>query len=122
VAASLLADVVLLLHAAFVLFAVLGAAAVWWRRWIAWLHVPWLVWAALVNLVPFTCPLTPLENDLRRAAGEAGYAGGFIEHWVTAFVYPAAMTRDVQLAAGVGVIVWNALAYAFVVRRARRRP
>jgi hypothetical protein len=121
VAASLLADLVLLLHAAFVLFAVFGAAAVLWRRWIAWLHVPWLVWAALVNLVPLTCPLTPLENDLRRAAGEAGYAGGFIEHWVTAFVYPAAMTRDVQLAAGVGVIVWNALAYAFVVRRARRR-
>jgi hypothetical protein len=120
VLASLLADAVLLAHAAFVLFAMMGALTVLWRPWLIWIHLPWLVWAALVNLVPFTCPLTPLENALRHAAGEAGYEGGFIEHWVTAFVYPAGMTREIQLIAGVGVIVLNAALYSVVLHRRGR--
>lgn len=114
--AGVLADAVLLAHLTFVLFAVFGALAVLWRRWVAWLHLPWLVWAALVNLVPFTCPLTPLENALRVAAGERGYTGGFIEHYVAAIVYPEGLTRPIQLVLGVGVLLWNALVYAVVLR------
>lgn len=118
--AGVLADAVLLLHFGLVLFAVLGGIAVAWRPWFAWVHLPYLVWAALVNLVPFTCPLTPLENALRLAAGESGYEGGFIEHYVAAVVYPAGMTRTVQLVAGVGVIVWNALVYGLLLSLRRR--
>jgi len=121
VIAGVLADAVLLVHFALVLFAVFGALAVIWRRWFAWIHLPYLLWAALVNLIPFTCPLTPLENALRVAAGESGYAGGFVEHYIAAVVYPAGMTRTVQLVAGVSVLVWNAVLYWFVFRRGRRQ-
>lgn len=118
--AGLLADLVLLLHLALVLFAIFGALGLlWWPRF-HWIHAPYLVWAALVNLVPFTCPLTPLENALRATAGQTGYGGGFIEHYVAAVVYPQGMTRDVQLVAGVGVLIWNAALYAWLLTRARR--
>jgi Protein of Unknown function (DUF2784) len=120
--AGLLADAVLLVHLGLVLFAILGGIGLRWRPWWPWLHLPYLVWAALVNLVPFTCPLTPIENTLRRAAGEAGYEGGFVAHYVTALVYPEGMTREVELVAGIAVLVWNAALYAAVLtwRRARR--
>lgn len=115
--ASLLADLVLVVHFALVLFAVVGGFLVLWRRWIAWLHLPYVAWAAAVNLVPFTCPLTPLEVALRRAAGDAGYEGGFIAHYLTPIVYPDGMSEPVALFAGIAVLVWNALLYGFVYYR-----
>jgi len=115
-----LADAVLVIHLAFVLFAVFGALGLVWRRWWPWLHLPCLIWAALVNLVPFTCPLTPIENALRHAAGEAGYEAGFIAHYVTALVYPGGMTRDVEVFAGIAVLVWNSALYGvFLLARHR---
>ncbi len=114
------ADTVLLLHAAFVAFVVVGGFAVWrWRR-LAWLHVPAAAWGALVELCAWPCPLTPLESRLRRAAGETGYAGGFIEHHLVPLLYPPGLDPPTQLALGVGVLVVNALAYGALVRRARR--
>ncbi len=117
---KLLADLVLLLHATFVAFVVIGAMLV--LRWprLAWLHVPCAVWGALIEFGGWICPLTPLENALRRRGGEAGYRDGFIEHYVTATIYPAGLTRKVQYALGVAVIVFNVLIYAWAIRRARR--
>ncbi|NJN51536.1 MAG: DUF2784 domain-containing protein [Gammaproteobacteria bacterium] len=118
---SLLADLVLVIHFALILFALFGALAV--MRWgaLIWLHLPYVAWSAAVNLIPMTCPLTPLENTLRHRAGEAGYEGGFIDHYLTALIYPNAMDETTALVAGVSVIVWNVGLYAWIVRSRRHR-
>ena len=117
---SLLADVVLGLHAAFVLFVALGGLlALRWPR-VAWAHVPCALWGGWVELAGWICPLTPLENELRRRAGEAGYAGGFLEHYVTPVLYPAGLTREIQIGLGVAVVVANAVIYWVVWRRCSR--
>ncbi len=115
------ADVVLVVHLAFVLFVVLGGfLALRWPR-LAWVHVPVALYGAAIEFVGFVCPLTPLEVWLRRRGGEAGYEGGFVEHYVTAALYPTGLTREVQLALGVGVLVLNGAVYAVWLRRWRRR-
>jgi hypothetical protein len=117
-----LADLLVGLHFLFVLFVVGGGFLTWrWPR-VAWAHVPVALWGALIELAGWICPLTPLENDLRRAAGDAGYAGGFIEHYVIPVVYPAGLTREIQLALGLAVIMINAVAYGGLVWRRRRKP
>lgn len=109
---GLLADAVLLLHLAFILFVVLGGFLVWrWPR-LAWLHLPAAAWGALIEFGDWPCPLTPLENHLRALAGEAGYAGGFIEHYLLPLIYPEALTRELQVAFGLGVVAINLAAYA----------
>ncbi len=120
----LLADVVVLAHLAFVVFVVLGALLVLRRRWVAWLHVPAAVWGALIELGGWVCPLTPLENHLRRLGGAAGYRGGFVEHYVLPILYPGGLTRGVQVALGVLVVAVNLGVYGWLWRRgvrARRR-
>ncbi len=106
-----LADAVLLLHLAFIAFVVLGGFLV--LRWprLAWLHVPAVVWGAATEFLGIICPLTPLENRLRALGGEAGYGGGFIEHYVTAWIYPAGLTREVQWLLGITVVVINVAIY-----------
>ena len=119
--ARALADALVLLHGLFVVFAVAGGALVLWRPWIALVHLPAAAWAAWVELSASICPLTPLENRWRRAAGEAGYEGGFVEHYVVPALYPDGLTPRMQLALGIAVITINALFYALAWRRARRR-
>jgi hypothetical protein len=116
-----LADLVLLVHLMFVVFVVVGGLLV--LRWprLAWVHVPVALYGALIEFVGFICPLTPLEIWLRRRGGEAGYEGGFVEHYVTAALYPSGLTREIQIAIGVGVLVLNAVVYGIVVRRHRSR-
>ena len=110
------ADLVLVTHLAFVLFVVLGGiAALHWRR-VAMVHLPVAVYGALIEFVGFTCPLTPLENWLRRRGGEAGYTGGFIDHYVTATIYPHGLTRDIQIVLGVAVLAINVAVYTTWVR------
>ena len=116
----LLADLIVLLHFGFVLFAVLGGFLVWWRRWIAWLHVPALLWAATIEFTGGICPLTPLENWFRQRGNEAGYSGGFIEQYVIAILYPGGLTRNIQLVLGTAVLVINLFIYGWVLVRARR--
>lgn len=117
----LLADLVLVVHLLFIAFVVAGGfAAVRWPR-LAWAHVPCFVWGALIEFAGWICPLTPLENDLRIASGEAGYAGGFIERYLLPVIYPGALTREIQIWLGASVLALNVLAYAWLVRRLRRR-
>jgi hypothetical protein len=115
-----LADAVLVVHLAFVLFVVLGGLLV--LRWprLAWIHVPIALYGATIEFVGFICPLTPLENSLRRRGGEAGYDGGFIEHYITAALYPSGLTREVQLVAGVALLLLNAAIYGVLIRRRAR--
>ena len=117
---SLLADAVLLLHLAFIMFVVLGAFLV--RRFprLIWLHLPAAAWGVLVELAGWICPLTPLENHLRHLGGEAGYEGGFIGHYLLPIVYPEALSRQLQVALGLGVVVINVVAYSWACRRGGR--
>ena len=116
----LLADLVLILHAGFVAFVVLGALlALRWPR-VAWIHVPVVLWGAGIEFVGGICPLTPLENHWRRLAGELGYPGGFIEHYIVSALYPDGLTRNVQFVLGALVVVVNVAIYAWVFRRSRR--
>lgn len=116
---ALAADLVLVLHLAFILFVVFGGlAALRWPR-AAWIHLPVAAYGAAIELVGWVCPLTPLENRLRRRAGQAGYEGGFIEHYLIPIVYPEGLTPGLQMALGIGVILLNVLVYGFVVRRHR---
>jgi hypothetical protein len=121
VAARTLADLVLAFHFAFIVFAVLGGFLVLWKSRIAWLHVPAVLWSAFVNLFNQVCPLTLLENRFRYLAGQAGYEGGFIQHYLTPLVYPNVMPERWGLVAGYSVLVWNALLYAALVVSLRRR-
>lgn len=118
---SWLADALLLLHGLFIAWVVLGGLAVWARPRLAWLHLPCAAWGAAVELAGWICPLTPLEQRWRTAAGEAGYSGGYIEHYLTAAIYPDGLTRDVQVALGLAVVAINAALYGAAWRRAARR-
>ena len=122
----LLADLALIVHAAFVAFVVFGWAFVLWKRWFAWLHLPAVAWGAWIEFSGGICPLTPLENRWLRLAGEEGYPGGFIEHYLLAALYPEGLTRGIQVALGTAALAINAAAYARIAwRRLRgreRRP
>ena len=115
------ADVVLIVHFLFVLFVIFGGLLVIrWPRF-AWVHVPVAIYGVVIEFLGFICPLTPLENSLRERGGEAGYSGGFIEHYITATIYPSGLTRRIQIVLGVGVLVLTVGIYAIVTRRARRQ-
>ena len=118
----LLADAVLVLHALFIAFAVFGGLFTyrkgqWKKPWLT-IHLTCAAWAATVVIMGWTCPLTPLEQQLRSVAGQQGYSSSFIEHYLLAVIYPDGLTRGVQIALGVGVVVFNALVYwGFVMKR-----
>ena len=113
----LLADVVVIVHFTFIAFVMIGGFLAWrWRR-LVWAHLPAALWGALVELTGWICPLTPWEVALRTQAGQAGYAGGFIEHYLIPIIYPAGLTRTIQLGIAAFVIVLNVVAYVGYVRR-----
>lgn len=114
--AAVLADLVVLLHLAFILFVMLGGLLVLRRRRLMWLHLPVVVWGAAIEFVGWVCPLTPLENRLRAAAGEAGYSGGFVAHYLIPLIYPEGLTRELQWLLGALVLLVNALVYWRVLR------
>ena len=116
---SLLADLVLVVHATFILFVVLGGLLVLWQPRIAWVHIPCAIWGAWVELAGWICPLTPLEVDLRTRAGEIGYEGGFIERYVTTALYPQGLTREIQIGLGIAVVAVNVIIYVVAIKRAR---
>lgn len=113
------ADAVMLLHLAFVLFVVLGAFLVLRYPWLAMLHLPAVAWGAWIEITGGVCPLTFVENDLRRQAGESGLQTGFIEHYIYPVLYPPGLTRPVQWMLAFIVIAGNLALYAWIWRRRR---
>ena len=117
----LLADAVVVLHLAFIAFVVAGGLLVLVRPAVGWIHLPAVAWAAYTEFTSTICPLTPLENDLRARAGQAGYDGGFVEHYIIPLIYPPGLTSRTQLVLGAIVIVLNLSIYGLAVWRATRR-
>lgn len=116
---GLLADLVVGVHFLFVLFVVFGGLLVLHRPALAWVHLPAAVWGALIEFAGWICPLTPLEKALRAREGGTGYEGGFVEHYVLPVLYPAALTRTVQVGLGLLVLLVNAAVYWRLWRRRR---
>jgi hypothetical protein len=121
VAYRLLADATVAFHLAFILFVVLGGLVVLRRPLVAWLHVPAVVWVVWLELTGAICPLTPLENALRTRAGEEGYAGGFVDHYLMPVIYPAGLTEHIQWGLAIAVLAVNAIVYTRAWRIARRK-
>ena len=113
------ADAVLVFHLIFIVFALLGGLLALRWRWMPLLHLPAAGWAFFVEMTGRICPLTPLENTLRMQAGLSGYAGGFLEHYLLATVYPAGLTRELQWVLAATVVFVNLSVYIWIIRRGR---
>ncbi|HEY9278518.1 MAG TPA: DUF2784 domain-containing protein [Eoetvoesiella sp.] len=118
----ILADLVLLTHAFFMVFVILGGILVLWKRWLLWLHLPALIWGAIVIAMGWTCPLTPLENALRQMAGQESYSVSFIEHYLLFAIYPPGLTREVQMLLAALLIIGNFAVYATLYRHNKSSP
>jgi hypothetical protein len=114
-----LADGVVVVHVAFVAFVMVGAFLALRWRWLVWLHVPAAIWGVLIEYAGWICPLTPLENALRARAGESGYSGDFIEHYLLRALYPHGLTPATQWVLGTLALGVNVIAYTMLVRRTR---
>lgn len=117
----LAADAVLVLHLAFIIFALFGGLLAFSWRWIPWLHLPTVAWAAYVELAGRMCPLTGLENSLRKSAGDSGYVESFVDHYLLGIVYPEGLTRNLELAIGAFLLLINLAIYAWLIARWRAR-
>jgi hypothetical protein len=117
----LLADFVVVIHLAFILFVVLGGLfAIRWQR-VIWMHIPAVLWGALIEFAGWICPLTPLENWLRFKGGTAGHSVGFIEHYIIPLIYPVNLTRNTQFILGGLVLVVNLGVYGSILIRYRSK-
>ena len=112
----ILAEIILVLHFCFVIFTVLGGLLVLRRRWVAWLHLPAVIWGILIEFFWWACPLTTLENWLRGLGGEAGYATGFIDYYVSAVLY-APLSPQIRVTLGLLLVGFNLLIYSYLLRR-----
>lgn len=118
---AIAAEAVLWLHAFFILFAVAGGLLLLRWRWLLWLHLPAAGWAAVVVMAGWVCPLTPLEQTLRAMAGQDGYGGSFIEHYLLLLIYPPGLTRSMQILLGLLVLTVNVTVYVCVWRQRKQR-
>jgi hypothetical protein len=108
---TVLADMTVLIHSLFVLFVVFGGLAVLRLRWVIWLHLPAAIWGGVIELIGCVCPLTYLENYLRRMGGESGYSGTFIERYLEPVLYPLGLTQKSHIILGISVVFVNVLIY-----------
>ncbi|WP_319554366.1 DUF2784 domain-containing protein [uncultured Vibrio sp.] len=119
-----LADLVVILHLLFIIFALLGGLLVLWRVYMLFVHIPAALWVALISFKGWICPLTPLENQLRNAAGSEGYPGGFVEHYLIPVIYPAGLRFDVQVllalvAVGVNIVIYGLVYHRYKIKQDR---
>lgn len=112
---SALADLVVVLHLVFIIFSVLGGLLVIWKKWIVWIHIPAAFWGTFIIILGWSCPLTPLEKQLRKLSGGVGYTGDFVAHYITPIIYPEGLTREVQINLGLAALVVNIVVYSYVI-------
>ena len=110
-----LANSLVILHLCFILFVVTGGLLTLRWRWIPYLHIPAVLWGAYIEFFNIICPLTPLEQELRQRAGQAGYSGGFIEHYLIPIIYPPGLETWHQLVLGLMAVIINLTVYGYVI-------
>lgn len=120
--AALTANIIVLLHFAFILFVSVGGLLVLRWPWLAWLHLPCVAWGVLIEVSGGICPLTPLELRYRHAAGDPGYSGDFIDRYLLPVIYPSGLTRSLQIGLGLALLLFNLIVYVTVWRRQRKAP
>lgn len=110
-------ELVILVHFAFIVWAVAGGFLVirWW--WVALVHLPAVGWGVLIELYGWVCPLTPLEISLRRERGMEVYDRGFIENYITPLIYPEGLTRELQMELAGGLVLVNIIAYGLAIHK-----
>ncbi len=118
--AELGADLIVLLHFSFILFVIFGGLLVLRWRKLIWLHLPAVVWGAWIEFSGWICPLTPLEIRLREIAGQGAYNRSFTEEYILPLIYPEALTRELQIMIGIGVILINVVIYGIIYVRRKR--
>jgi hypothetical protein len=118
---GIFSDIVVLIHLTFVIFAVLGAGLIIWRRWIIWLHIPAFWWAIWIECTGGICPLTPLENWLRIKGGQGAYEGDFVATYLLPVLYPAGLTRNAQIILAMMAIVINVSIYGTIFYKRSRK-
>ena len=119
--ASVSADLLVVLHFAFIVFVVLGGLLVLKWRNVAILHIPCVIWGALIEFSGWICPLTPVERYLREVSGGEAYSGGFIDHYIMPLVYPTGLTREMQISLGIIILISNLGIYGLVIFRRTKR-
>lgn len=117
---NFLADLILVLHFAFICFVVAGAFLLLKWRCLIYLHLPAVIWGMLIEFKGWICPLTPLEQLLRIQGGSAAYQTGFIEHYLLPIIYPSGLTRNIQIGLGLFVLTLNLLIYAWLIFKRKR--
>jgi len=115
------ADFIVLLHFTFIVFVLGGGILVIKWRWIIWLHIPAVIWGALISFFGWICPLTPIENMLRQAGKGEGYLTGFIEHYLVPVIYPSGLDRRMYIAMGIFVLVFNLPIYALLIAKFKNK-
>lgn len=118
---QILADGVVVLHLAFILFVVLGGILVVFLPKVVWFHIPCVIWGVVIELTGGICPLTPFEIYLRTKAGQSVYQGDFVVHYIEPIIYPANLTRELQIMFSLGVILINAAVYSYLLLSRRRK-
>lgn len=114
------ADFIVLLHFSFIVFVLIGGLLVFKWRWLIWVHLPAAIWGALIVIVGWICPLTPIENMLRQAGGSEVYLTGFIQHYIEPVIYPSDLKPEIFIAMGIFVIVVNVIVYTIIFIKCKR--
>ena len=109
---SAVANLLMIVHFCFVLFVILGGLFLFWWPRFAFVHLPAAAWGVMIEFNHWICPLTPLEQYMRRAAGQEGYTGGFIDHYINPLIYPEGLTPQIQQILGVSLLLLNVVIYA----------
>lgn len=115
------ADLVVLLHFAFIVFVVAGGLLALKWRWLPWFHVPAAIWGAVIEFSGWVCPLTPIENMLRVAGGGGVYVNSFIAHYIVPVIYPSGLKRSTQVVLGFIVVAINAVVYGAIFLQRQRK-
>jgi len=111
-----LADLVLIIHALFIVFVIFGGLIVLKWHKVMWFHIPCAIWGALIEFFGWICPLTYLENYFRELGNATNYANSFIQHYLLPIIYPPGLTTGIQILLGSTVIVINLIIYCIVWR------
>ena len=118
---ALAADLLIIVHLGFIGFVILGGFMLLKWRWLIFVHLPAVLWGVLLEFQGWICPLTPLEQALRRMSGQQGYTGGFIQHYILPVIYPPALNEDIQLILGILLILINVIIYLWVFQKPDRK-